>query len=317
MILDGTLSARVADIETLSPTLKRFRFAREDGGRFPVAPPGAHVQVTLRGPERVWRNAYSLVTPPDQRDRYEIIVRRVATSRGGSHFLHDVLKAGDTVELSAPASLFPIASLARRHILIGGGIGLTPFLSYLPALRARGAAFELHQFCAEDEAETFRNLLGDHEGTVEVHGSKDRSPPDLDSVLADRPLGTHVYACGPEGLMDAVAETALRLGWPACSIHRESFAPAAGGKPFDVHLAKSRRTIRVSAAQTLLEALETAGVEPPSLCRGGACGACLMPVLDGEPEHRDHVLSQAEKAAGRMIATCVSRAKSESLVLDL
>lgn len=313
MIITGNLPARVAGIDSISPTLKRFRFEPDGVKEFPTAAPGAHVLVTLRGPERVWKNAYSLVTPPDERGHYAIVVRRVAQSRGGSHFIHDVLRQGDAVELSAPASLFPIASLARKHILIGGGIGITPFLSYLPVLRARGAAFELHQFCAESEAEIFRTLLGD-DPRVHVHGVPGR--PDLDPILADQPLGTHVYTCGPEGLMRAVADTAERHGWPAGAFHQESFAGAAGGRPFTVHLARSGQTIHVEETQTLLEALEGAGIEAPCLCRGGACGVCLLPVLDGEPEHRDHVLSDEERAGGKIIATCLSRAKSDRLTLD-
>ena len=116
--------------------------------------------------------------------------------------------------------------------------------------------------------------------------------------------------------MQAVAETACRLGWPENAVHQESFASAAGGRPFTVYLARSGRTIHVNDAQTLLEALEGAGIEAPCLCRGGACGLCLLPVIDGEPDHRDHVLSAQEQSEGRIIATCVSRAKSDHLTLD-
>lgn len=316
MIVEGKLSARVAEIELLNPTLKRFRFVPEGGGTFPTSPPGAHVLVTLRDTDRVWQNAYSLVTPPDQRDHYAIIVRRVAESRGGSHFLHDMLKAGDAVELGVPASLFPIASRARKHILISGGIGVTPFLSYLPVLALRGANYELHQFCAGDEVETFRDLLGTDAAGVHVHSAGLGARPDLAALLADQPLGTHVYTCGPEGLMDAVEETARGLGWTPHAIHRESFGGAKGGEPFVVTLARSGRSIEVGASQTLLEALEGSGIEAPCLCRGGACGVCLLPVVEGLPDHRDHVLSDAEKSEGRLIATCVSRARSETLVLD-
>lgn len=314
MILDATLTARVAGIDALSPTLKRVRFAPERG-RFPTAAPGAHILVTLRGPERVWKNAYSLVTPPEERDSYAIIVRRVDESRGGSHFLHDHLTLGDRVEIGPPASLFPIASLARRHVLIGGGIGLTPFLSFLPVLRARGAAFELHQYCTDDETEVFGRLLAEAGGSATIHGRSSRRS--VADILADQPLGTHVYTCGPERLMAAVEGAALAAGWPTGSIHKESFGGAEGGAPFTVTLARSGRTVPVSESQSLLEALEAAGVEAPCLCRGGACGVCLTGVIDGAIEHRDHVLTEEERAGGQLIATCVSRARSDALVLDL
>ena len=314
MILDGTIPAHVSDIESLSPTLKRFRFEPERC-HFPTAAPGAHILVTLRGPERVWKNAYSLVTPPEQRDAYAIIVRRAEESRGGSHFLHDHLRPGDRVEIGAPASLFPIANRARRHVLIGGGIGITPFLSFLPVLRARGAAFELHQYCTDAETEIFGRLLAEAGGAATIHGRTSRRA--IAEILADQPLGTHVYTCGPERLMAAVEAAALDLGWPSHSIHQESFGGAGGGAPFHVRLARSGRSIAVSETQSLLEALEAAGIEAPCLCRGGACGVCLTGVIDGEVEHRDHVLTEEERAGGRLIATCVSRARSGALVLDL
>lgn len=314
MIHDGPLPARVAGIDSLGPTLKRVRFAPERD-RFPTAAPGAHILVTLRGPERVWKNAYSLVTPPEERDAYAIIVRRVEASRGGSHFLHDRLDVGDRVEIGTPASLFPIASLARRHILIGGGIGLTPFLSFLPVLRARGAEFDLHQYCAEAETDIFARLIAEAGGRATLHGSASRRA--VADILANQPLGTHVYTCGPERLMEAVEHAARDLGWPSHSVHTESFGGAEGGLPFTVALARSGRTIAVAGSQSLLEALEAAGIEAPCLCRGGACGVCLTGVIGGEIEHRDHVLTEEERAAGRLIATCVSRARSNSLVLDL
>lgn len=315
MIVEGNLSARVVGVESISPTLKRFRFAPEGIRHFPTAAPGSHILITLLGPDRVWKNSYSLVTTPEQRDYYAIIVRRADGSRGGSQFLHDVVRGGEKVEISPPTSLFPIASLARKHVLIGGGIGLTPFLSYISVLRSRSATFELHQFCSDDEVDVFRNVLGDQDGRIHVHSSKSR--PSLDQILANQPLGTHAYTCGPDRLMEGVIQAARGLGFPENAIHKESFGGATGGQPFVVHLVQSQRTIEVGETQTLLEALEAAGVEAPCLCRGGACGVCLLPVIDGEPEHRDHVLSDAEKAGGRIIATCVSRARSSSLVLDL
>lgn len=315
MIVEGGLPARVVAVDSFGPTLKRFRLAPTDRRDFPTPPPGGHVLVTLRGTDRVWKNAYSLVTPAEERGEYAIVVRRARESRGGSHFLHDRLAVGHEVEVSAPANLFPIASLARKHILIGGGIGITPFLSYLPTLRSRSAVFELHQFCSEAEAGSFRLLLGAQDPSVRVHGSASR--PSLDGILADQPLGTHVYTCGPARLMDAVEAVARRLGWPRNAVHRESFAAAAGGDPFSVRLARSGATVEVGASQTLLEALESAGIDAPCMCRGGVCGVCLVSVTGGEPDHRDHVLSDDEKAEGRLIATCVSRSRSASLVIDL
>ena len=154
-------------------------------------------------------------------------------------------------------------------------------------------------------------------GGHDLHIHPGRSGLDIAELLARQPLGnTHVYVCGPHALMETVAQAAARLGWPASKVHRESFG-AAGGAPFTVRLARSEREVSVGSEQSMLEALEAAGVPMPSLCRGGACGECVTHVVAGEPEHRDDYLTAAEKAGNGLVMPCVSRAKGELLVLDL
>ncbi|MFG1421559.1 PDR/VanB family oxidoreductase [Roseixanthobacter liquoris] len=317
MIASGPIPVRVHEIEQLSPTLKRFAFEPLHGGPLPTPSAGAHVMVTLRAEGRVMKNAYSLVCPPESRARYEIIVRHVAQSRGGSRFLHQSVSRGDVIEIGVPANLFPLAAKARKHLLIAGGIGITPLLSYVPALKARGARFELHQLCTADEAPVFEKLLAPHAAgeDIFIHGNG-RAAFDLAGILARQPLGTHVYTCGPRALMDAVVSSAAALGWPAGKIHRESFGDASGGLPFKAVLAKSGIEVQVADNQTLLEAIEAQGIAAPCLCRGGACGECKLDVLDGEVEHRDDFLSAEEKASQKFIMPCVSRARTAEVVLD-
>ena len=311
-------AVRVREIVELAPSLKRFSFEPADGGLFPTAPAGGHVMLTLRDGARVMKNAYSLVSPPDQRARYDIIVRLVAQSRGGSAFLHRSVAPGDVLEMASPISLFPLAATARKHLLIGGGIGITPLLSFLPELKARGARFEMHQLATLEEVPVFERLLAPYAAgeEIRVHGGG-RSAFDMAGLLARQPLGTHLYVCGPTSLMEAVATTAAALGWPKGKVHKESFGGDVSGLPFRAVLRKSGIEVEVGASQTLLEAIEAAGVEAPCLCRGGACGECATPVLEGEPDHRDDFLSQQEKAAGSLIMTCVSRARGPRIVLDL
>jgi ferredoxin-NADP reductase len=304
------MKARIHDIQTLAPAIKRLSLAPE-GAAFPAAP-GAHIILEIPGPGRVWKYAYSLVPAPDA-GRYDIIVRRVAHSRGGSAWLHDHAAIGQAIEVSAPANLFPIATAAKKHLLLSAGIGLTPFLSYLPALQSAGAAFELHHCCKPAEAAAFRALLPEDQKIV-LHSS--RNTLDLAKLLSTQRLHTHVYICGPESFMDGVVSAALNLGWPRGKIHTETFGGATGGKPFRVKLARSGLELQVKADESLLEALEAAGQSPPSLCRGGACGACELPVLSGIPEHHDHVLTARQHGSNSVIMTCVSRAKTPELVLD-
>lgn len=309
------LSLRVQQIDSLSPTLKHIVLEPVDGGLLPTSLPGAHVSLVLAGRDRVFRNSYSIITHFEERSRYELIVRRIQTSRGGSAFIHETLRCGDVLCSTLPNSQFPLMNVAHKHLLIGGGIGITPFFSFLSALCERGHRFELHHFVQSQEADVFEGLLRPYAShNIIIHGKR----PDhmLADILMQQPLGTHVYTCGPAGLMEAVQNTAAQLGWPATRIHFERFG-AAGGAPFTVKLARSGGEVQVGEHETMLEALEYAGLPIPSSCRGGACGQCTTPVLAGAPDHRDHFLSDAEKAEGRLITPCVSRSKSATITLDL
>ncbi len=305
----------------LGSGLRRFVLERADGGDYPAASAGAHVLLSLNGVSqnglaRRWKNAYSLVSPPEQTRHLEIIVRRVSASRGGSAYMHDQMRPGDAVDVTGPANLFPIYRPAHRHLLLSAGIGLTPFLSYVPALRREGAAFALHHVCRAGDEAAFAQLLAPYASSdITIHTARDAL--DLPRLLRDEGLGTHLYVCGPENFMRGVVDAARQAGWPLAKLHREIFGAPPGGAPFLAILDRSRRRIPVAADETLLSALEAAGIDAPSLCRGGACGQCRVGVLDGLPDHRDHVLDAAERAGGRSIMTCVSRALGDTLVLDL
>ncbi|WP_454915652.1 PDR/VanB family oxidoreductase [Xanthobacter sediminis] len=318
MTAAGTLSVRVREITELAPTLKRFSFEPAHGGAFPTAPAGGHVMLTLRDGGRVMKNAYSLVSGPGERARYEIIVRKVAQSRGGSAFLHAKVAPGDVLEMATPSSLFSLAATAKKHLLIAGGIGITPMLSFLAEMKSRGARCEMHQLSSLDEAPVFERLLApfSDDAEIQVH-SGGRATFDLAGLLSRQPLGTHVYVCGPHSLMDAVTATAAALGWPKGKVHKESFGGATAGLPFKAVLKRSGIEVEVKENETLLDAIEAAGIAAPCLCRGGACGECATVVEEGEVDHRDDFLSPEEKAAGRLVMLCVSRARGPRLVLDL
>lgn len=316
MMDDRTLSLRVAAAPLVATGLRRLHLVAADGSRLPPAAPGAHITLTLPSPAgaRPLRNSYTLVEADPERG-YQLIVRRTDRSRGGSHHIHDRLQPGDTIEATVPHNLFALHSQARKHLLIAGGIGITPMLAFVAHLREARAAFELHQIASADEAGVFAALLAPRPGErIQVHAGRDAC--DIAALLAAQPLGTHVYTCGPGAMMDRIAAVAAELGWPASHVHREDFG-AAGGEPFTARLARSGIDVAVAGDQTLLEAIEAAGIDTPSLCRGGACGVCILPLSEGDPEHRDHFLSEAERASGCHIMPCVSRSRSATLVLDI
>jgi ferredoxin-NADP reductase len=302
------MKLRIAAIEPLSPTIRKFTLLSDNP--LPVAAAGAHVIVEIPGPNRVWKNAYSLAGAPGASAQYEIIVRRVENSRGGSAWLHGHAAPGDELEVSTPQNLFPIAHTGQSHLLLSAGIGITPFLSYIPALTT---PFALHHCCKPEEEAAFAKLLP---AAKNIHIHTSRNALNLTKLLNAQKLNTQLYICGPESFMEDVLDVALRAGWPASKIHKESFGGATGGAPFTVRLARSNIEIAVGADETLLEAIEAAGLTPPCLCRGGACGECELPVLDGIPDHHDHFLSAAARAGNATILTCVSRAKTQTLVLD-
>jgi dimethylamine monooxygenase subunit B len=316
MTVSTTINVRVAEIQCLTPVVKAFTLVPPEGGELPGFSPGSHVVVHIPGEDRVYCNAYSLASAADDRSRYRIAVRQQEVSRGGSAFMHGQVKLGDLLQISPPANLFAIDRRATRQILIAGGIGITPFMSYLHELPALGVPFELHYAYRDISHAAFHEQLAAQLGCRlhRYNAARDEYllPGEL---LAAQPLGTHLYVCGPPGLIQAVIESARDLGWPDSNIHYEQFTAPKPGKPFQVSCARRGCNVDVPADMSLLEALEAAGVDVPNLCRGGVCGQCETGLLAGEAEHCDSYL--AEEARDSRIMPCVSRARGTHLVLDL
>jgi ferredoxin-NADP reductase len=307
---------RIAAIQQPAPDIRIFDLVSASGDDLPSFSAGSHVLVSLRHEDRVLRNAYSLACSPLQRQHYCIAVRRQAHSRGGSAFLHAHVRVDDLLELSSPANLFPIDRKAARHLLIAGGIGITPFLGYVSDLADQNADFELHYAFRSTENAAFLDELNCHwRSRCHAYDGARGERLDPAHLLAEQPLGTHVYVCGPTGLTQDVIKTARELGWPDSHIHSEGFSSPVSGTSFHVFCARSQRNLHVGADHSLLEALEAAGVEVPNLCRGGVCGQCETELLEGIAEHRDSYLSLTEQA--NRIMPCVSRARGASLVLNL
>ncbi len=320
---DSTIAVEVSAIEQITPLIKHFKLSPVAGGNLPGFSGGSHIVVVMRGAAgsaRVHRNPYSLLSPPHQLDSYEIGVRRMEESRGGSHFMHDVVAVGTRLEIAHPVNLFALDKIARKHLLIAGGIGITPFLAQVEDLSAGSVPYELHYSVRSPEHAAFLQRLRERAGDrLHVYFDSEARTIDFDGLLSDQPLGTHVYVCGPAGMIARVREAAQAWGWPDSHIHWEQFSAPPVGDAFEVILARSNVTVRVPPDQSLMESIEAQGIEVPYLCRGGVCGFCQTRVveLDGEIVHNDHYLSDADKARNKYIMPCVSRARGKSLVLDL
>ena len=311
---------RVAEIEPVASRIKRFRLVSTDSSPLTQFSGGSHVTVSMQADGHMFRNPYSLMGNPADLSSYEIGVLRVPESRGGSRFMHERIGVGSELEISAPLNLFPPAKLARKHILVAGGIGITPFMSMMSELDAIGADFELHYGVRSLEDGAFCTLLAQRYGSrVHLYFQDKGQLVPLEQVLGSQSLGAHMYVCGPKPMIEWAIRTATLVGYPDENIHSEQFSAPPAGTPFLVKLTRSQREIRVGGHESILEALEQNGINAPFLCRGGACGQCETAVAacDGFIEHNDHYLTEAEKASGRKIMICVSRLSGDAITLDL
>jgi dimethylamine monooxygenase subunit B len=259
------------------------------------------------------------MSDPEDRTGYEISVRRDDVGRGGSLFMHRHVQPGMEMTLSYPVNLFALDNRAKKHLMIAGGIGITPFLAQIAQISHFGGRFELHYSARSPALGAYIDrLMATHPERVHCYFDDAKQMIDLKKVLENQPIGTHLYVCGPKGMIAWVLATAESMGWPKQALHSEEFIAPGTGLPFEVQLAASGKTITVGTTQSLLEAMEAAGVDAPYLCRGGACGQCETNVhkCDGTILHRDHWLSPEEHAEGRKIMPCVSRFEGKTLVID-
>ncbi|GAA4471260.1 PDR/VanB family oxidoreductase [Rhodococcus olei] len=280
--------------------------------------PGAHLDLHLGGG---LVRQYSLCGDPDDKAGYRVAILREPDGRGGSRRVHDTLRPGDTVPVSLPRNNFELLP-SPRYVFVAGGIGITPILAMIVEAQRAGADWELHYGGRSRATMAFLDELAPHEGRVHVVTEDTDGLLDLPSILGTARPGTLVYACGPEGLLTAVESYAGT--WPDGAIRLERFKakerPAAegdGDQPITVVCEQSGVSATVDPDRTILETLEEAGVDVPNSCREGICGTCETRVLCGTPDHRDSLLTTAERESGATIMICVSRARSAELVLDI
>lgn len=291
------------------------------GETLPAFTPGAHIELELPTPGGVLRRQYSLVNDPAARRHYTIAVGRDANSRGGSSWIHDRLEPGQVLRVGAPRNRFPLHEEAVRSVLIAGGIGITPILAMARRLSDLRRPWALY-YCARTPAqaafiEPLMRLGG------EVIPVYDRMPGvaslDVAGVVRAADSDTHLYCCGPGGLMDAFV-AACRPRDPR-TVHLEWFAaPAAPTTTqvqaeFVVHLARSGMTLPVPANRSILDVVRAAGIDVPHSCLEGICGSCETKVIGGECDHRDLIL--ADRSSNDSMMICVSRARSATLTLDI
>ena len=312
---------RLLGIDRGAVDIAVLTFETTGGTALPAAAPGAHVDLHLPGG---MVRQYSLLTPLCTPSRLVVAVKRQAEGRGGSRALHDALKAGDVVEVSAPRNHFPLDPNAAHPVLLAGGIGITPLYAMYEQLRASGRPVQLHYWCRSAAHALFHDRLIDAPGVC-LHFSNDKQAgpwKSLSSVLEDLPAGADVYCCGPQTMLSEAST--LIAARPGVSLHLEHFHPAATTAPaadeetrFEVALARSGKTFEVRPGQTILEVLIDASVDVAYSCEEGVCGACETKLLEGVPIHRDVVHSVADHERRGTVMICCAGSRSKRLVLDL
>lgn len=322
----STLQVRVARKSSDAQDIVSLELEPAHGGALPAFTAGSHIDIQVPdGKGGHITRQYSLSNAPAETQRYVIAVLRDPASRGGSSGVHERIQVGDVLSISAPRNHFALAPQAQHHLLIAGGIGITPILSMVETLSAQGASYALHYASRSPERTAFRTHLAQPRYAAQVHHHYSEGNAaqklDLATLLAQPQAGTHVYVCGPQRLMDAVIATARAAGWPEANIHYEFFgaavAPSANDGAFEVVVNSSGQVVPVPADQTVVQALAAAGVSVMISCEQGVCGTCLTRVLEGTPDHKDHYLTPEEQAANNEFTPCCSRSKTPRLVLDL
>jgi vanillate O-demethylase ferredoxin subunit len=318
---ERSMQLRVKRISLEAETINSYELVSPAGEDLAPFTAGCHIDLHL---SNGMIRSYSLLNEQSETKRYVIAVNRETAGRGGSKFIHETVRVGDIITVSQPRNNFALHENATHSVLIAGGIGITPLLSMIRRLQSLGRSWELFYAARTrvsaafvDELSAIRPDAGRF-----LHVNFDREPSgrmfDLSAIVKAAPWDAHLYCCGPVPMLDAFEAAAASR--PADHVHVEYFKarekPALAGG-FEVQLARSKRTIKVEAGKTILDALLDAGIAASYACTEGVCGTCETRVIEGIPDHRDLFLSKEEQAANRTIMICCSGSKSPTLVLDL
>lgn len=310
---------KVSKAQAMSQTVTKYEFAAIDGSPLPKFSAGAHIDVVV-APE--YLRQYSLCGDPADRSKYQIAVLRENDGRGGSALLHRIFQEGRKVFISKPINHFPLDEQADKSYLMGGGIGITPMIAMAHRLHAIGKDFVVHySFKTRDQAGFLDDLANvPWSDKVFLHASAEGSRADLNTLLGYQ-QGQYLYTCGPDDYMTAVLKSAKENGFPEDALRKEYFSlpeePSYQNHEFTIRLIKSGKTITVAKDVSAAEALLDAGIDIDLKCADGLCGVCRCDLVDGEVEHRDHVLSKTQRE--NTIITCRSRAAKPNgeISLDL
>jgi tetrachlorobenzoquinone reductase len=319
------LEVLVRSITLLAADTVGVEFVASDDNKLPAFEAGAHVDVLL--PDGI-RRSYSLCNWPTDRHRYVIGVKKANPSRGASSYIHDRLRVGQRIEITRPRNNFPLAPSATRNVLIAGGIGITPVWSMIQTLESERKSWKLYYAARTAKDAAFLNELQAlslaHPGNIDIRFDHEPGVAMLDIkdiVNENAGVGVHFYACGPSPMLDAFEAATKSI--PEANRHLERFSAEArqssdgAQSEYEAVLAKSGMTLRITPEKSLLDTLLDAGVNVDFSCMEGICGSCRVAVREGLPDHRDHVLSEEERARNDSVLVCCCGSRTQRLVLDI
>lgn len=314
---DGLIEVRVTAIRYAARDTHLYEFTRLDGKPLPAYEPGAHIDLHL--PNGLIRQ-YSLINAEPNPATYTVGIKRDPASRGGSRYVHDDLRVGKTLKISAPRNNFALVESAKHVVLFAGGIGITPIWCMVQRLEQLGRPWTLYYAARSRSDMAFLQSL-EAMAPAQFHFDDEAAGKFLDvtSIIAETPKDAHLYCCGPTPMLKAFE--AATTDWPREQIHVEYFTPKqevdkkAGG--FVVELARSGQEFVIPEGKSILQVLLDAGVDVDYSCELGICGACEQRVISGTPEHRDAILTEEEQASNTKVMICCAGCKSDRLVLDL
>ena len=293
-------------------------FKNKDGSDFPKWSPGAHIDLMVGE----FTRKYSLCGHNHRRDALEISVLKEEKGRGGSKYIHDTLKPGDSLKIKGPKNNFRLDERADRYILIAGGIGITPILTMADRLAEIGKDYCIHYAGSNRTSMALLNRVQqDHAGCFQLYPKSEGKRADLGAIVSKADANTRIYVCGPDRMIEMMEELCESL--PENVLNFEHFSAkteaydTSQDTAFDLVLANSGMVVTVQPGQSALSALRDAGVEVESDCEEGLCGNCEVEVLEGEVDHRDNVLARSEKAENKRMVTCCSRAKTRAIKIAL
>ncbi len=312
---------RLVSRKTVAPTVQWFEFESADGSPLEAQEPGAHIELHL--PNGLVK-AYSLMAGPPLSRNFEIAVLLDAEGKGGSRYMHDTLRPGDTLRYWGPRNNFPLAAALGHSVFVAGGIGITPLFAMLRAVNAQQSSWELHYFARTRKDAPFLDEImalaaTGPLGAVRTYFSREDPAGRIcvADLLARIDQEADLYCCGPASMLDEISVAGSGRGK---KLHIEHFvahdAPALDGG-FTLRLSRSGKTLPVPAGRSILQVVSEAGVWAPFSCQEGICGVCETAILAGAADHRDAILSQAERKAQKSMMICCSGSLQDLLVLDL